>query len=444
MKRPIRNIAIGLSTLVLFFFILSYYSHLVYNAALDGKNSGFIAHHLTNFANYPNKIEEVLTSTELAGIPSTYLKLDANFKEVNTLSYNLYAVNSFWNTDGGYWDIKLFNLRQDSVLYNWKLKKNGLNFETTHWVFSNAVPRSCLILPDKSLILSADESANLMRLDAQSNVMWINHDLIFHHTMNFGEDSTIWTCTSDPEIKGNIPVKGIQNFNGNIYRYRENYITQLDKNTGKIIFHKGVSDILKENHYKNFLCGVSDPDKYPYDPMHLNDIQPLLKDSKHWKKGDLLLSLRDRSLILLYRPSTNKIIRLIFGEFLNQHDPNVISDDEISIFNNNYIQHENDTLDNVCIITDTLCASEIMIYNFNDSTFTRLLNNHLIKEKIWTETQGVHRILKNGDIFIESQNKGKLYILNKSGFVYKKMLHAPLENYAYHTNWIRIYEQIPY
>jgi hypothetical protein len=444
MKLPIKNIAKGISILILFFFALSYYSYYVYDAALKGKNSSFIAHHLTNFANYPKRIEEVLKSTELAGIPSTYIQLDPNFKETNTLSYDLYAVNSFWDVNTESWDIKLFNLRNDSVLHKWVLRKEGLDFSTTEWAFSNAVPRSCIVFPDKSIIVSADESANLMRLDAKSNRLWINNSLIFHHTMNLDADSMIWACTADLDVDKSIKVKGIQNFNGNIYRYRENYITQLDKNTGKILFHKGVSEILKENHYKNLLCGVSDPDKYPYDPLHLNDIQPILTDSKYWKKGDLLLSLRDRSVILLYRPSTNKIIRLIFGDFINQHDVDVYSENEISIFNNNYIQHENDTLDNVCTVTDTLHSSEILLYNFKDSTFTKHFNNYMLNEKIWTETQGVHMKLANGDVFIESQNKGKLYILNQSGFVYKKMMHAPLKGYAFHPNWIRIYEKLPY
>ena len=50
---------------------------------------------------------------------------------------------------------------------------------------------------------------------------------------------------------------------------------------------------------------------YLDDGLHLNDIQPALTDSPYWKKGDLFLSLRHKSLILLYRPSTGKIIWMI-------------------------------------------------------------------------------------------------------------------------------------
>jgi hypothetical protein len=445
MKPPIKNIAKGLSIIVLFFFALSFYSHLVYDAALNGKDSGILATSLRAFANYPNQIKEVLTSNELAGIPSTYLKTDTSFKEINHLQYNLYAVNSFWNIESNSWDIKLFNLKNDSTLFKWTLGEKGLDFETTDWSFINSMPRNCIILPDKSIILTTDESANLLRLDASSKPMWANHSFIYHHSINLDADSNIWACTADLNINKKSSVKGIKNFNGDIYTYKENYITQIDLHTGKILFHKGISQILLDNHYKNILFGYSDPLKNnAHDPLHLNDAEPMLSDSKYWKKGDILLSFRHRSLVMLYRPSTNKIIRLIHGEFLNQHDVDLVSDTEISIFNNNIIRYKDNSVNDTCQVIDAVRSSEIVIYNFQDSTFRTTFSKHLIDDHLWTETQGLHQKLSNGDTYIESQNKGKMYIVNDSGFVFKKMLRAPIEGYSYHTNWIRLYEQIPY
>ncbi|MDB5274240.1 MAG: hypothetical protein JWO58_2607 [Chitinophagaceae bacterium] len=444
MKPPIKNIVKGFSILVLIFFALSYYSYLVYNAALEGKESSFVAHHLTNFANYPARIKEVLGSKELAGIPPSYIPLDPNFLEVNHLTYNLYALNSFWNMGTENWDLKLFNLKNDTVLRTWSLPKKELDFEKTYWAFTNTIPRNSIILPDKSIIISVDESPNLMRLDSNSRVIWINHDYIYHHSLNLGADSNIWACTADPYINGRMPVKGIRNITGDIYKYKEDYITQIDKNSGKVLFHKGITEILLENHYKNFVFGYSDPDKNTHDPIHLNDIQPALKDSKYWEKGDLFLSIRHRSLIILYRPSTNKIIRFIFGEFINQHDVDILSDSTISIFNNNFIHVEKDSIETYCNIIDSLHSSEIITYNFKDSTFTHSLDNLFAKEKIWTETQGLHKVLSDGSTFIESQNQGKIFITSNNEFILKKMLHAPIKDYAYYPNWIRIYEHIPY
>ena len=42
-------------------------------------------------------------------------------------------------------------------------------------------------------------------------------------------------------------------------------------------------------------------------------------------------------MVILYRPSTNKIIKIIEGEFYNQHDVDIIDENKISIYNNNVI-----------------------------------------------------------------------------------------------------------
>ena len=59
-----------------------------------------------------------------------------------------------------------------------------------------------------------------------------------------------------------------------------------------------------------------------------------------WEKGDLFLSLRNLSAIVHYRPSNNKIINYITGPFIKQHDVDIISDEEIMIFNNNNVKEK--------------------------------------------------------------------------------------------------------
>lgn len=444
MKPLLTKIAKGLSIFVLLFSALCYYSNVVYHAA-SSKDSGFFTQQLIDFATYPDHIKEVLTSNELAGIPSTYVKEDSSFQPLNKLNYDLFAVNSFWNIETHSWDIKLFNLKNDEVLFKWNLPENLLSFHTTDFVFPNAAPRNCIVFPDKSILVSADESANLMRLDAHSKPIWIDRSLIYHHSLNLDADSNIWACTSDLNIDKRHHLKGIKNFDGTVFKYKENYITKVNKNTGKILFHKAIGQIFIDNHYSNFLVGFSDPMvENTRDPIHINDIQPILYDSKHWKKGDLLISFRHRSLVMLYRPSSNKIIRFIYGDFIAQHDVDVVSDSEISIFNNDFIRFQGETIHDTCQVIDSVNSSEIVIYNFEDSTCRTYLEKHMVEDSIWTETQGLHEKLSNGDIFVESQNSSELYIINDQGFVMKKVLPSPIEGYNYHTNWIRLYEKIPF
>ena len=47
------------------------------------------------------------------------------------------------------------------------------------------------------------------------------------------------------------------------------------------MLQKSVSQILIENGYKHLLFGHQE---FKSDPIHLNDIQPVLKDTKYFKK----------------------------------------------------------------------------------------------------------------------------------------------------------------
>ena len=126
----------------------------------------------------------------------------------------------------------------------------------------------------------------------------------------------------------------------NFLYFKDDGISKISTD-GKIMLQKSVSQILIENGYKHLLFGHQE---FKSDPIHLNDIQPVLKDTKYFKKGDLFLSLRNLSFIILYRPSTNTIIKIISGPFSNQHDVDIINDKQISIFNNNTINGKNDRL----------------------------------------------------------------------------------------------------
>ena len=73
-----------------------------------------------------------------------------------------------------------------------------------------------------------------------------------------------------------------------------------------IPFLNTISQILIENGLEHLLFTSKEIYRFNTDPIHLNDIQPVNFDGEFWKKGDVFFSLRHQSMILLYRPSTNK------------------------------------------------------------------------------------------------------------------------------------------
>ena len=162
--------------------------------------------------------------------------------------------------------------------------------------------------------------------------------------------------------------------------------------------------ILIENKIlpENFALSVKLENKKELDPIHLNDIEPALTDTQYWKKGDMFLSLRDISSIVHYRPSNNKVINYIIGPFARQHDVDIVSDKEISIFNNNNFIKDNK-------------YSEVLIYNFETKEFTKLFNEQLKKENFKTETGGLSQILDDGSLLVDETNHGRIILFNNNG-----------------------------
>ena len=101
--------------------------------------------------------------------------------------------------------------------------------------------------------------------------------------------------------------------------------------SGKLLYSKSVTQILLRHGYANWLFGT---DVYNDDPTHLNDIEPVLADGPYWKKGDLFLSLRNVSAIMLYRPSTDEIVWMKRGPWMSQHDVDILDDHRIGIYDN--------------------------------------------------------------------------------------------------------------
>ena len=115
--------------------------------------------------------------------------------------------------------------------------------------------------------------------------------------------------------------------------YVDDGIVKLSPN-GEILFEKSVSQIFIDNGLEYLLFATGDWE-FTKDPIHLNDIQPIDKDGDFWKKGDVFLSLRSQSMVILYRPSINQIIWKLTGPFFHQHDVDILNDHTISVFNNN-------------------------------------------------------------------------------------------------------------
>ena len=303
-----------------------------------------------------------------------------------------------------------------------------INFKTIHtyqYNLSQIVDKNSikleyyhpLILDDGSLI-SEGTYTPLFKVDFYSNLKWINNEIIFHHSKTLDHENNIL-------IPGRLKPhsKLVNLYQHPIKNFRDDAIIKINSD-GKILYKKSVIEILIENKIGDMINKLK---KTVSDPIHLNCIEPALSDTEHWKKGDVFLSLKHHSAIVLYRPSTNKVIDYITGPFAHQHDVDIVSKNEISIFNNN-----NFFIDNK--------YSEVLIYNFKTKKLKKIFNDQLVKENFKTYSSGMSQILNDGALMVEEENHGRIILFNKMGEKEWEFVNKDKDGNIGEISWSRIIE----
>ena len=271
-----------------------------------------------------------------------------------------------------------------------------------------------LLLEDGSII-SGNHYSIRFKIDFCSNLQWINKEEKFHHSEMLDHEKNIWVGGQMNPKSHYVKKYSNKNFN-------DDSIIKINTD-GKILFNKSVIEILIENRLvdQNIFTSLD------VDPIHLNDIEPALTSTQHWKQGDVFLSPRDLSAIIHYRPSTNKVIEYITGPFAQQHDVDIISDKEISIFNNNNFFVDNE-------------YSEVLVYNFETKKFRKLFNDQLQKEKFKTETEGLSHTFKDGSLLVEEQNHGRIILFNNKGEKEWEFVNKDKNGDIGFVSWSRVIE----
>ena len=284
--------------------------------------------------------------------------------------------------------------------------------------------RHPLLLEDGSLVFHHETP--LRKIDSCSKLIFQNTLDKSHHSIEKDIEGNIWVPsyiypqTLPKKIVGRKHILE----GGTV----EDGILKISS-SGKILFRRSLSQIFLDNNLENYLFGNGHT--YMKDPLHLNDIQPVNFDGDYWRKGDLFLSLRNQSMIVLYRPSNNKIVWKIQGRFFNQHDVDILDDYRISIFNNRMQKLH----DNKLSVDGN---NEVIIYNFKNGEFSSYLKNSLIKNDVRTRNQGLSEILPNGDLFVEEQNFGRTLFFNSDGSLRWTHLNRSKDGKVYLIGWSRI------
>lgn len=268
-----------------------------------------------------------------------------------------------------------------------------------------------LLMPDGGLVIH--DSSPLARVDACGHVEWAI-DGIFHHSVEQAPDGTLWAVYRYP--KSPLP---------NVAAAFDDEALAHVSADGKPLGLTRIADILDRNGFGYLWRGRP----YVDDPFHLNDVQPVPGDGPYWKKGDLLLSLRNMSLILLYRPSTGKILWHRFGPWAMQHDVSVIDDHRILLFDNHwrYAAPEGE-VDGTNRLPVYDFATDKVSYPFAAATRATAIR---------TRAQGRATPLANGDVMVEDTERGRILRLAPDGTVRWRYISADPNGRRYQLRWSR-------
>lgn len=374
---------------------------------------------LRNFYNLTDEFTMLVNPKEerLIQIPTN--------KHINKLQKDIYYLNSRYESFK--WYVELKNLKSNELIKDWTISQIDAN--TSDRGFSHSGPRLPIILPDSGLLCFLDESKHLLRLDKNSNILWHKKDEKYHHSMNLDAEGQIWLCGSNKE-------RG----------YWDNTIHQVDIETGKTLYVKSVSDIFSENNMDYLTFGMSNSvDLSGDDPFHLNDIEIAQTKTNYWNKGDVFLSFRHRSAVVVFRPGNDSVVHLIQGPFFNQHDIDITSDSTLSVFNNNALTFTGQKEVKKKLSRDT--HSYISQYNFKTGEFSFPFYESIKKHGFFTQTQGLHHFFNDGSLFMELQNSGQVAYFNSDGELeYFGVLNnkAPISDLYERTHWPRLYEKSPF
>ena len=339
---------------------------------------------------------------------------------------------------------ELYNIQNGDLIKKWEPDNQKIYGQLFNPLNARKYPKGTdynnlhpLLQSDSAIIFNV-EHAGLVKIDSLGNLVWTNSDKVFHHSIEQDSSGYIYVSTQPFQSRQyTFLPKDYESFKN---RFKDDEISKIDTKTGEIISSESVIEILIENGFSNLLLAKG---QITFDPIHLNDIQPALYKSKYWDVGDLLVSLRNLSVVFLYRPSTRKILWLKDGPWVNQHDVDFVDSTAISVFSNSVLRLESFTKGNAMggemYFSPERPQNEVYLYDFkSDSIFTpyTLLMKNL---NINTATAGRSEILYNGDIFIEETNSAKVLIGNseqlKIGFVRRVN-----EEKIAHLNWCRIIE----
>ncbi|SPH18097.1 hypothetical protein DEA8626_01627 [Defluviimonas aquaemixtae] len=338
-----------------------------------------------------------------------------------------YLLLSRYDGDANRHVVELVDLSDSSVKHMWRPDAEALLAdapresriaEFTNWNNENYRVIHPY-LTESGQLIAKDHQSFLYALDGCSKKIWAQEDVLMHHA-------------TEPDGAGGFWIPGYVEPN-DIERVEPDFIDDSITHVGPggdVLANMSVTRIFLRHGMEYALFTAGD---YQRDPIHLNDVQPVLADGPHWKKGDLFLSFRHQSMIMLYRPATDEIVWMRQGPWLAQHDVDILDDHRIAVFNNKaYDRGTGARVHN---------TNQITVYDFETGEVGNPWAAALEKPEVKTLFEGLFDVLPEGHLLVEEENSGRLLIVSTTGDTLAEFVNKAADGLAYRLGWSRYMTQ---
>ena len=317
---------------------------------------------------------------------------------------------------------ELIDLADFSVKHRWTADPESLFAgagrtapltDYSQWSRERFRPMHPLMLADGSLVLHGQTTPQV-KIDQCSRRVWMQQDTHYHHALNLDAEGNFWAPAQiEPSAVSEEPT------------FKDDGLAEVSPE-GKLLRLLSMAEIL-DRHGLTYL--VFQSNNFQQDPLHLNDIQPVLTDGPYWKKDDLFISLRNRSLVLLYRPSADAIIWMKQGPWLGQHDVDIIDDHTIAVFNNNVRNTGGGSF------VDG--NSDLRFYDFATGKVSSPYAAAVAKADLQAETNGLFDFTDSGHLIVEEDTSGRLLIFAPDHQLAADFINIAKDGVAYRMGWSR-------
>ncbi len=297
--------------------------------------------------------------------------------------------------------------RDGTVLNEWKLRAHELfddpsffrDAPATDW---NAITHGTIATPGGDIVFSF-ESGGMARLDRCGQPLWTTPGVIAHHSPNWMADGGIVVSGGRRVDKPNAEIPWP--FAG---PYWEDLVFKLDA-SGEKVFERALTELFIENGMEALITSTGFFRTRTGGEFHLNEVEELspelAPDFPMFEAGDLMLSLRNRNMILVTDPEVTRIKWWTIGPFIRQHDPDFQKGGTITVFDN----HSDDSLDGArgggtrIWRIDPATGAAVTLYGGRDG------------QRIFTPERGTHQMQPNGNLMVTEAQSGRAFEVTPEG-----------------------------